>query len=143
AERKVGVTVLEGLQRDLPVQDPTLAEARELRRAGRGGEARALLDGRLAAAPDDADALVLRARLALDAGDPGAARSDAERAMLLRPAWGEAALVAGQALLAAGDLRGAEQPLRNATVALVRDARAWLAMARWADATGNAALAAR
>lgn len=95
-------------------------KAEALAALGRGAEALAPLDAVLEEAPQDVSALLLRARLRREAGEPEAALTDAETAARLAPEAPEAWLEAGAAQAALGRKPEAREALLKA-VDLDRD----------------------
>ncbi len=65
--------------------NPSVARARELIDAGKAAQALPLLDQALAAAPSDAQALLLRSTARFQAGDLEGGRNDLERSLTLDP----------------------------------------------------------
>ena len=95
-------------------------KAEALAALGRGAEALAPLDAVLEKAPQDVSALLLRARLRREAGEPEAALTDAETAARLAPEAPDAWLEAGAAQAALGRKPEAREALLKA-VDLDRD----------------------
>jgi Flp pilus assembly protein TadD len=80
-----------------------------------GGEAEAAERDRVAApAPDDPDALMLRAGVRLRSGNPGGAEEDARTALELRPGHAAASVLLAENLIQRGDLPGAIALLERA-----------------------------
>jgi predicted O-linked N-acetylglucosamine transferase (SPINDLY family) len=93
-----------------PLSDVSYQEAAALYQAGRRSEAAAALDAVLAREPEHAEALLLRAVLAIEANQAEAAAKLVQRLVALRPDYPEARLTLGHALL---DLGRTDEALRS------------------------------
>ena len=89
--------------------DISYQEAAALYHSGRRADAAAALDALLTRERDHAEALLLRAVLAIEANEPGAATKLLERLIALQPGYPEAHLTLGHALL---DLGRPDEALR-------------------------------
>jgi tetratricopeptide (TPR) repeat protein len=107
-------------------------------RTGRTEEGARLADDVLAKNPSDADALVLRAQLAIQRGDPDAAIADLRTALRDQPTNVLLIVQLAQAYIRAGDVALAEQTLRQAVKANPRDTRTRLALAQFLVNKGEA-----
>ena len=100
-------------------------------RSGRAAQAAKLLDEVLAKSPSNADALVMRAQLALLRNDTETAIADMRTALRDQPTNVLLAAQLAQAYIRAGNLELAEQTLRQVVQANPTDARARLALAQF------------
>ena len=100
-------------------------EAARLLGAGQAEAARAVLERALAADPEDARALALRAVIAVVQNQPEPALADATRAVALAPDLAAARLALSYAQQARFDLEGARATMQAAVAAQPGDALAW------------------
>jgi len=107
-------------------------------RGGRVDEAAQLVDEVLAKNPSDADALVLRAQIAMQRGDTNSAIGDLRAALRDQPTNILLVVQLAQAYIRAGNVELAEQTLRQAVQANPRDAQTRLALAQFLVNKGEA-----
>ena len=110
-------------------------------RTGRTEEGAKLADEVLAKNPSDADALVMRAQLAMQRGAPEDAIVDLRAALRDQPANLLLIVQLAQAYIRSGDVALAEQTLRQAVQANPRDVRTRLALAQFLVNKGEPAQA--
>lgn len=113
------------------------ARAEALLRQGRGGEADALVEAALAATPDDAGPLLLKAWLLQVRGEQRAAMELVRRGIEDYPGDPAAYLALSRAYLQTGDLPAAEAVLEQGRSALPRASELLLAMAQLLELTGR------
>jgi tetratricopeptide (TPR) repeat protein len=124
--------LLVGLLAAFPAGD-ALERAETLLREGKAAEARAVLEERLAAAPESSEKarlLEASARCFRAEGKPWEAEAAYGAALEIRPDWFEAALGRGETFLAlSAESAGSDRPSAAEVRALAADARRWLGVA--------------